>query len=112
MVMHRTIVLGIVSDFTILTIFWGLIMREITTQETLNISGGFDNGGYGFTYVVKCAAAGGFFGLLCGSLEAGLVLGSAYGALMFTARTLDAMVFENNKPFHIHPDVIIEPLNA
>lgn len=73
-------------------------MRELAQNEMTQISGGFNNGGYGFMYVVNCAALGLGIGFIVGAAEAGLTIGACYGALVFTAATLDSVVFTHKTP--------------
>lgn len=76
-------------------------MRELQLNESMEISGGLDNGGYGFANIVSSTLSGAFLGLFFGSVEAGAILGCGYGSAMFVAKTLDTLIFDApNSPHH------------
>lgn len=74
-------------------------MRELNNHESQAISGGFNNGGYGFSYIMGCTTVGAIAGLCLGSIGGGAIIGCSYGSAMFLAKTLDAMIFDT-EPSH------------
>ena len=78
-------------------------MRELKLNESMEISGGLNNGGYGFTNIVSTTATGALVGLFFGSIQGGAILGCGYGSAMFLAKTLDALIFDapNSQPHEI-----------
>ena len=69
-------------------------MRELSIHESQEISGGLNNGGYGFSYIMDCTAFGAVAGLFLGSVGGGAIIGCGYGSAMFLAKSLDAMIFD------------------
>lgn len=69
-------------------------MRELSINESQEISGGFNNGGYGFSYIMGCTTVGAVAGLFLGSFGGGAIIGCSYGSAMFLAKSLDAMIFD------------------
>ena len=69
-------------------------MRELTTNESQAISGGLNNGGYGFSYIMGCTTVGAVAGLFLGSIGGGAIIGCAYGSAMVLAKSLDTMIFD------------------
>jgi hypothetical protein len=80
-------------------------MRELNSVEVQNISGGFNNKGYTFSFVVESAVTGAGYGLAIGllfgdtgpkiinAIGLGALIGGGYATAMMIATAVDNYAF-------------------